>query len=159
MTWLNNFPWRVQVKNAFGSGSGMGASGGSGFGMYGSGAGRGDDNLRNMNTWMPTSMWYPCLIMLVTSVISWSHLDTAGHTWSAHEERSGTTKSEPRTIDRRTPTPTLDVRELYSYIYFVPYLSSILTLNPFIREIENTLIGPIWSGWDWPTDRQNTACL
>ena len=45
----------VQVKSAFGSGSGMGASGGSGFGMYGAGAGRGD-NLRNMNTWMPTSM-------------------------------------------------------------------------------------------------------
>ena len=49
-------PLVVQVKSAFGSGSGMGASGGSGFGMYGSGAGRGDDNLRNMNTWMPTSM-------------------------------------------------------------------------------------------------------
>ena len=48
-------PMTVQVKSAFGSGSGMGASGGSGFGMYGSGAGRGD-SLRNMNTWMPTSM-------------------------------------------------------------------------------------------------------
>lgn len=44
-----------QVKSAFGSGSGMGASGGSDFGLYGSGAGRGD-SLRNMNTWMPTSM-------------------------------------------------------------------------------------------------------
>ena len=48
-------PNSPQVKSAFGSGSGMGASGGSDFGLYGSGAGRGD-SLRNMNTWMPTSM-------------------------------------------------------------------------------------------------------
>ena len=69
------------------------------------------------------------VIPLCEPSTSWSQMEppghnctqlvTPGHSKKTAERRQPPKVNEPRTIDRRTPTPTLDVRELYILLYIL----------------------------------------